>query len=459
MIACDWPASILSSLLSSLLSDVHLKHPSHHLSIEYDKLARGEKRSLIDVMTDQAIAQKAKKEHDTDDSVKKHMRAAYWLFKYEIAHTANFERLVSLLCMYDEELCHFAQTRAITATYRSKTTVTEFLELMSNVLDTSTATLIKRSISIFHGWTLMADETSLHGESLLGVYARFIHPDSFEPIEDMIQCVSIHSTKAIDIFNSIEVVLKMRNLDTSELKCVSFDGAATMSSPINGVYGLMKSTWKLPNLVFQHCRAHRLQLVTKAVAKDSQIVSDGLFTAQALYRFFNKSNKKLQLLKGFAHELSEGKAVELVGVAPTRWLSHGNAVKRILKLYTAIIKTLDCIQYNIEYDVDDRSSALGLLNTPLSERMITTFIFLDLVLGKLNILSKLFQNQNVTLITAIAATREAIMEFSDLVCDDTRIKTITSLRVSALIDSLKAIARKSRILLYVGPIEWIGKQN
>ena len=26
-------------------ADVHLKHPSHHLSIEYDKLARGEKKN------------------------------------------------------------------------------------------------------------------------------------------------------------------------------------------------------------------------------------------------------------------------------------------------------------------------------------------------------------------------------------------------------------------------------
>ena len=185
---------------------------------------------------------------------------------------------------------------------------------MSSILDTRTATLIQRSISIFHGWTLMADETSLHGESFLRIYARFIHPISFVPIEDMIQCIPIHSPKAIDIFNAIEVVLTERNLDTSELKCVSFNGAATMSSHINGVYGLMKSTWKLPNLIFQHCRAHRLQLVAKAVAKESKIVSDGLFTSQALYRFFYNSNKKLELLKGFVHSLSK------------------NAVKRILNL-------------------------------------------------------------------------------------------------------------------------------
>ena len=218
------------------------------------------------------------------------MRAAYWLFKYEIAHTTNFERLVSLICLYDEDLCHFSQTRAITATYRSKATVTEFLELMSNILDKRTATLIKQSISLFQGWTLMADETSIHGESLLGIYARFIHPVSFEPIEEMIQCVPIQSTKAIDIFNAVEIVLRERELDTSKLKCVSFDGAANMSSHINGVYGLMRTTWKLPYLIFQHCRAHRLQLVAKAVAKESQIVSDGICTAQALYKFFNKSN-------------------------------------------------------------------------------------------------------------------------------------------------------------------------
>ena len=68
-----------------------------------------------------------------------------------------------------------------------------------------------------------------------------------------------------------------------------------MNSPINGVYGLMKTNWKCP--IFQHCSAHRLQLVAKAVARESRAISDGLSTAQALYIFFNNSNKKLEVLK------------------------------------------------------------------------------------------------------------------------------------------------------------------
>ena len=138
---------------------------------------------------------------------------------------------------------------------------------MSDVLDKNTVSLLTQSISLFHGWTLLADETSLHGASLLGPYARVIHPQSFEPIEEMIHCVPIGCTKTVDIFQAIDRVVVKRNLDTSKLKCVSFDGAATMSSPKNGVYGLMKIHWELPDLIYQHCRAHRLQLVARQLPK------------------------------------------------------------------------------------------------------------------------------------------------------------------------------------------------
>ena len=128
------------------------------------------------------------------------MRAAYWLFKNEIPHTTNFESLLDLLCLHDEVLCQFSQTRALNASYRSKATVTEFLEIMSDVLDKNTVSILTQSISLFHGWTLLADETSLHGASLLGIYVRVIHPQSFEPIEEMIHCVPIEGTKQLIYF-------------------------------------------------------------------------------------------------------------------------------------------------------------------------------------------------------------------------------------------------------------------
>ena len=70
------------------------------------------------------------------------------------------------------------------------------------------------------------------------------------------------------------------------------DGAANMSSDESGIYGLMKKEWGL-SLVYQHCRAHKLQLVSKTVSLGFPIVDQTLSSVQSLYTYFNKSNKKV----------------------------------------------------------------------------------------------------------------------------------------------------------------------
>ena len=156
---------------------------------------------------------------------------------------------------------------------------------------------------------------------------------------------------------------KNPGLDITQLKCVSFDGAAVMSSPMNGLYGLMMSRWKLPYLVFQHCRAHRLQLVGRNAAKDCRQAELALGTAHSLYVFFHKSNKKLELLSKIStsHPDFDGYVRRLVEVAPTRWLSYSHAIGRLLKIYVNISLALDYIQHSVSYNSDDRTRSSGLL--------------------------------------------------------------------------------------------------
>ena len=45
---------------------------------------------------------------------------------------------------------------------------------------------------------------------------------------------------------------------------------------------------------------------------------------------------------------------ELVEISLIFWLSHGNAVKRIFKLYTAVVKSLKIIEEIDTYDANDR---------------------------------------------------------------------------------------------------------
>ena len=263
-------------------AESHAKLLSHNQSVDFDKVSNRQRRSVIDMIKDKALIELAEKEKDDDVFIKHYMKIALWLFKREIPHTGNYTSLLDLVCNFNIELCYFGQTRDVNATYRSTTTCTEFMELMAEVLDEEATLHLKNSIFTYGSWALMADETSIHGSSMLGIYARYFDFNSeHKVVEEMIECCPIESTKAESLFEIVDKCLRNRDLDITQLKCVCFDGAAVMSSPMNGLYGLMMSRWKLPYLVFQHCRAHRLQLVGRDAAKDCRQAELALGTVTA----------------------------------------------------------------------------------------------------------------------------------------------------------------------------------
>ena len=303
--------------------------------MDYERTGR--EKSVIVMIREKALSDQAVKEKDYDVFMKQYMKVALWLFEHEVPHTANYTYLLDLVASFNKDLCRFAQTRDSNATYRSTTTCTEFMELMSDVLDEEATVKLKKSIDTFGSWALLADETSIHGVSFLGIYARYLETDTCDKVkEEMIDIKPIESTKAVALFEVIDDSLKTRGINIKTLKCVSFDGAAVMSSPVNGLYGHMKVRWELPYLVFQHCRAHRLQLVGRDAARNCPQAELALgSTAQTLYIYFHKSNKKLELLKKISlmHPDYDGYVRRLVEVAPTRWLSYSQAIGRLLKVY------------------------------------------------------------------------------------------------------------------------------
>ena len=378
-----------------------------------DKLGR--EKSVVAMIREKALNDQAAKDKDFDVFIKQYLKVALWLFEREVPHTSNYASLLDLVAGFNEDLCRFGQTRDSNATYRSTTTCTEFMELISDVLDEEATVKLKKSIDTFGSWALMADETSIHGVSFLGIYARYLEADTFDKVtEEMIDCRPIKSTKADSLFEVIDDSLRKRGINIATLKCVSFDGAAVMSSPVNGLYGRVMVRWELPHLVFQHCRAHRLQLVGRDAAKNSPQVELALGTAHTLYKYFHKSNKKLELLKKISllQPDYDGYVRRLVEVAPTRWLSYSQAIGRLLKVYDIISLTLDSIQHNVDFDAEDRARASGLLTSMLSSETLTTLFFMDIILGELSTLSCLFQDSQATIETAILKTKSTMSEIA-----------------------------------------------
>ena len=127
----------------------------------------------------------------------------------------------------------------------------------------------------------------------------------------------------------------------------------------------MKRNWNLPRLVYQHCKVHRLQLISKAVNKDFPVVDDSIAGVQVLYTFFQKSNKKYELLREQTAQnpTAQGRFKGLMGIASTRWLSHSCAISRALDILPSVSLTLDCISELPDLDAIDRSTAAGLFRS------------------------------------------------------------------------------------------------
>ena len=94
-----------------------------------------------------------------------------------------------------------------------------------------------------------------------------------------------------------------------------------MSSDQEGVLGYLKRFWN-KNILFEHCRAHRLALVCQTVADEVPLVKEVIELINFVYKIFQKSNRKVDLLKAKCIE-DEMKVKTLIMAAKTRWLSTG----------------------------------------------------------------------------------------------------------------------------------------
>ena len=105
-------------------------------------------------------AQSDAKKHLNLQRVMDFIDAAYFLFKGEIAHTTNYDSLLSLITRldYSETIKRFMDKSPDNATYCSRTTVTEFLEAVATWIRAEKLRQLKMSPVI----AVMGDESTLN---------------------------------------------------------------------------------------------------------------------------------------------------------------------------------------------------------------------------------------------------------------------------------------------------------
>ncbi|XP_063061049.1 zinc finger MYM-type protein 1-like [Engraulis encrasicolus] len=105
-----------------------------------------------------------------------------------------------------------------------------------------------------------------------------------------------------------------------KLVAQTYDGAAVMSSELNGVQAKIKE--RVPEAMLTHCYAHKFSLVLQHAAKCIAECRNFFKTVEGIGRFFSKSTKASRLLDEVVKQ-------RLPTAAPTRWSSDSRHLQTI----------------------------------------------------------------------------------------------------------------------------------
>lgn len=216
---------------------------------------------------------------------------------------------------------------------------------------------IKREVQKAPFVAVMVDETTdVSNAAQLALVLRYVTETGVK--ERFITFKDVTSGKQADDIAALIVrfLEEYECLDRVVAQC--FDGAAVMSSGLNGVQAKIKE--KAPMALFIHCYAHRPNLVlTQGVSKlkECKIFFVHL---NGLAAFFSRSPKRTQLLDAICQR-------RLPRVAPTRWQYTSRLVSTVFEKRDALKELFNHIlEDHDEYDEDSVRCADG-FNTRLDD--------------------------------------------------------------------------------------------
>ncbi|CAF1489191.1 unnamed protein product, partial [Didymodactylos carnosus] len=277
------------------------------------------------------------------------------------------------------------------ATYLSHNIQNELIHIMSSQIREDIAFMLTNC-----NYALMADECrDISGRQQLSIVIRFVRDVNDPKIdasnvvkEYFLGFVALDEFDAETLANKIVDFLKSLNISLHACICLCFDGASVMSGCHAGVHVLLKKY--MPESIYIHCSAHRLNLVINDTCKVVCYISDYFSIVSNIYSFFTESGVTNMYFKVAQQELDLVKSSTLKLWGLTRCDSRWGAIDSIINNFPAIIKAL--VDISEEGGGSRSVNAGGLLTHVKKSIFIITSFILHQLFGIIKILSDQLEN-------------------------------------------------------------------
>ncbi|XP_047123874.2 zinc finger MYM-type protein 1-like [Hydra vulgaris] len=213
-------------------------------------------------------------------------------YENENSNSGNLQSILKLISdCAENSLVNGRISTPKNATYRSKTTQNELVNICNDIINSKLKCEVKKA----KFFSILADEASdVSNMEQMPLVLRFVN-DNCEICEllfGFIPCDSGLSGEAIgsQILNSI------KDLGLEMKFCVGqgYDGAGNMAGNCSGAAVRIKAIY--PKALYVHCGSHVLNLCV-ANACNIQIVSNMMSNVRVISQFFNFSPKRFDVLK------------------------------------------------------------------------------------------------------------------------------------------------------------------
>ncbi|KAJ8036177.1 Zinc finger MYM-type protein 1 [Holothuria leucospilota] len=186
---------------------------------------------------------------------------------------------------------------------------------------------------------------------------------------------------AESLSESILDELKSEGIDINNLVGQGYDGASVMNGKLSGVQERIRR--KIPQTLYVHCFAHRLNLVIVETVKSVVPVVDFFAVLQSSYNFLSGSHIHKQWIKWQQKMYPKARVVEFKGMSDTRWASQVRTVGAIRKRFHCFVEFFRHIDTNDD-NRDRALNARGLLSQ-LDQTFIYCMLLMDEVLTSANL--------------------------------------------------------------------------
>ena len=308
----------------------------------------------------------------------------------------NYVELIYTLAENDERLARHLETSTVFSGLSNRIQ-NDLIEAVAEVIRSG----IRKDIDEASFVAIEVDETTdVTQKAQISVIFRYVCKTSckikeaflgFDDVSDDRQASAIaeYIFKVLQKYNCVE-----------KLVAQTYDGASVMTSELHGVQSKIKA--KVPEAMFTHCYAHKLNLVLLHSAKcipDSKICFK---TLEGLRAFFSKSTKRTQLLNEVVKR-------RIPRASPTRWSSNSRLLQTVSMHHSDLLNLFRAID-NDEGRWDDETVIKSAGYERWLSKTSTCFLIVvyESVFNKTDALFRVLQNKIMDIGFCCEQIRETI---------------------------------------------------